>query len=179
MVKKSGIISLIIAIFFGVLAVVTLPGFFSYFYRTGTGHAISEIMDSEQLWNQWDKMGDAERAPYKARARAEGVKCALFMTFGQHLPFFLFILISIGLLTSSIPRGFRVFLRCAFFGVWIIGLFFLAIGTGYWGQASSFPYSLGPAFLIYLAVVTFFGVILGIGKLIRPAIRKPADIQGK
>ena len=67
-----------------------------------------------------------------------------------------------------------MFLRFAFFGVWIIGILFLAIGTGYWGQALQLPESLGSAFLIYLAAVIFFGLILGIGKLIQRAIRKPA-----
>lgn len=172
MAKKSGTISLILVIIVGVLAFITLPGFFRYFYRAGAGHAFREIFDSEQL--PWDKMPDAERAPYQARSRAEGFKCAVFMTLGQHIPFYLFMLITIGLLTSSTSRGFRVFLRFAFFGVWIIGMLFLAIGTGYWGQALQLPESLGSAFLIYLAAVIFFGLILGIGKLIRRAIRKPA-----
>lgn len=173
MAKKSGIVSLILAIIFGTLAVITLPGYFLYFYRAGTGHAFHEIYDSGQL--AWDKMNNTERAPFLARAKAEGFKCALLMIFGQHIPFFLFILIGIGLFTSSIRRGFRVFLWCAFFGVWILGVFFLAIGTGYWGQALPFPQSLGPAFLIYLAVVAFFGTIFGIGKLIQRAVRKPVD----
>lgn len=172
MAKKSGTISLILVIIVGVLAFSTLPGFFRYFYRVGAGHAFLEIFDSEQL--SWDKMPDAERAPYQARSRAEGFKCAVFMTLGQHIPFYLFMVITIGLLTSSTSQGFRVFLRFAFFGVWIIGMLFLAIGTGYWGQALQLPESLGSAFLIYLAAVIFFGLILGIGKLIRRAIRKPA-----
>lgn len=172
MAKKSRTISLILVIIVGVLAFITLPGIFGYFCRAGAGHAFLEILESEQL--PWDKMTDAERAPYLAQGKAEGFKCAVFMTLGQHVPFCLFMLITIGLLTSSISWGFRVFLRFAFFGVWVIGMLFLAIGMGYWGQALQLPESLGSAFLIYLAVVIFFGLILGIGKLIQRAIRKPA-----
>ena len=184
MAKKSGIVSLVLVIIFGVIAVITLPGFFSYFYRAGAGHAFLKIYNSEQI--AWDSMSDAERTPYRASAKAEGFKCALLMTFGQHIPLYLFVLITIGLLTRSISRGFRVFLRFSFFCVWIFGILFLSLGMGYWGQANPFPDSLGPAFLIYLVAVLLFGIILGIGKLIQRTSRKPvaqpprlADTQGE
>ncbi len=177
MAKKSGIVSLILTIIFGVLAVITLPGFFSYFYRAGAGHAFLKIYDSEQV--AWDSMSDAERAPYRACAKAEGFKCALLMTFGQHIPFYLFVLITIGLLTRSISQGFRVFLRFSFFLVWILGILFLSLGTGYWGQANPFPHSLGPTFLIYLVAVILFGIILGIGKLIQRTMGKANARQSR
>ncbi len=169
---KRSTASIVLVIIFGVLAVVTLPGFFRYFYRAGAGHAFLEIVQSQNL--PWDSMTAAQRAPYQAHGKAEGFKCAMLMTFGQHIPGYLFGFITIGLLTRSISHGFRVFLRFAFFAVWILGMLFLAFGTGYWGQALQFPESLGPAFLIYLVAVIFFGLILGIGKLIQRAIRKPA-----
>lgn len=172
MAKKSGIVSLILAIIFVVLAVIILPGFFSYFYRAGLGHAFGEIVRSENL--QWDTMSDAEREPYGARVRAEGLKCAVLMLLGEHIPFYLFVLITIGLLTRSISHGFRVFLRFGFFTVWILGMLFLSFGVGYFGIGPQFPESLGPAFGIYLAVVIFFGIILGIGK----QIQRPTKKQG-
>jgi hypothetical protein len=169
---KRSLASLILTVIFVVVAVITLPGFFSYFYRAGVGHAFFEIVQSENL--QWDTMCDAERAPYSARAEAEGLKCAVLMALGQHIPFYLFVIIIIGLLTRSISDGFRLFLRFAFFVVWILGMLFLSFGAGYWGQAPQFPESVGPAFLIYLAAVAFFGVILGIGKLIQRGTMKKA-----
>lgn len=162
--------SIVLAIIFGVLAVITLPGFFRYFYRAGTGHAFRDIYMSENL--PWDNMTDAQRAPYQARANAKGFKCAMLMTFGQHVPGYLFIFITIGLLTRSITGPFRVFLRFGFFAVWILGMIFLAMGSGYWGQALPLPDSLGPAFIIYLVAATFFGIVIGIGKLIQRGTRK-------
>ena len=115
-----------------------------------------------------------------AEADAAGLKCAVLMTLGQHIPFYLFILITVGLFTCSISHGFRVFLRCAFFGVWLLGMFFLSLGTECWGQGIPFPESLGPAFLIYLVVVTVFGIVLGIGRLCRRKPKAgPPPIQGE
>lgn len=171
--KKSAAISIVLAIIFGVLVVITLPGFFKYFYRAGAGHAIGEILQSENL--PWDSMTQAEREPYKLRSGTEGIKCALLMTFGQYIPGYLFVLITIGILTRSISHGFRVFLRFAFFTVWILGMIFLALGTGYWGQALPFPASLGPAFIIYLVAAMFFGIVIGIGKLIQRESRKKEE----
>lgn len=159
MARKSATVSLVLAIIFCILAVITLPGFFRYFYRAGEGHAFREIVQSENL--PWDSM-----------TQAEGLKYALLMTFGQPIPNYLFVLITIGLLTRSIPHGFRVFLRSAFFGIWILGMIFLALGLGYWGQALPFPESLGPAFIIYLVEAMFFGIIIVIGKLIQRGSRK-------
>ncbi|MBW8040914.1 MAG: hypothetical protein FVQ85_13040 [Planctomycetes bacterium] len=174
MVKKSGMVSLIFVIIFVVLAVITLPGLFSYFYRAGVGHAFFEIVQSENL--EWDTMSDAERAPYSARAKAEGLKCAVLMVLGQHIPFCLLVLIIIGLLNRFISHGFRCFLRFGFFAVWILGMLFLSFGVGYWGQATPFPESLGPAFFIYLIVAALLGIILGIGRLCRRS-KPPAAPQ--
>ncbi len=157
--------SIILIITFGLIAVLTLPGFFRYSYHYGAGHAFREIRKSESL--QWDSMTDSERAPYQARALTKGFKYAMLMTFGQHIPSCLFVFITIGLLTRSISHGFRVFLRFAFFGVWILGMFFLTLGLGYGGQSLPFPDSLVAAFIIYLIAVTFFGIVIGIGKLIQ------------
>lgn len=170
---KRSTASIVLVIIFGVLAVVTLPGFFWHCYLAGAGHAISEILQSQTL--PWDSMTAAQRAPYQAHAKAEGFKCAVLMTFGQHIPGYLFVFITIGLLTRSISHGFRVFLRFAFFAVWILGMVFLAFGTGYCGQALQLPESLGPALIIYLAVATFFGIVIGIGKLIQRRNTKKAE----
>ncbi len=170
---KRSTASIVIVIIFVVLALVTVPGFFWYFYRAGTGHAFREIVQTQNL--PWDSMTAAQRAPYLSHGKAEGFKCAMLMTFGQHIPGYLFVFIAIGLLTRSISHGFRVFLRFAFFAVWILGLLFLAFGTGYWGQALQFPESLGPALIIYLAVATFFGIVIGIGKLIQRRSTKKAE----
>jgi len=162
---KRSTASILLLIIIGGLAVITLPGFYRYFYRAGAGRAFREIAQAEDL--AWDSMTASQRTPYQARAGVEGFKCAMLMTFGQHVPAYLFVFITIGLLTSSIPHGLRVFLRFAFFGVWILGMFFLALGLRYWGQALPLPQSLGPAFIIYLVAVTFFGIIIGTSKLIQ------------
>jgi hypothetical protein len=173
MVKKSATLSIVLAIIFVVLAVITLPGFFRFFYYAGLGHAYLDIRKAENL--PWDNMSEEERAPYKERVVEAGLKCAFLMTFGQHIPGYLFVLVTIGLLTRTISHGFRVFLRFAFFGNWILGMLFLALGLRYYGQALQFPESLGPAFLLYSVVVTFFGIILGIGKLVQRRSKKQTD----
>lgn len=159
-VAKKRSVFFVLAAIFVVLAILTLSGFARYFYRAGTGHAFLEFMQSENL--PWDSMTDARRAPYLARARAEGFKCAVLMVLGQYIPGCLLVLITIGLLTRSISHTRRVFLRFAFWGVWVLGTFFLALGSGYWGQAIPFPQSLAPAFILYLVAAMLFGFILGL-----------------
>jgi hypothetical protein len=163
---------MILTMIFVVLAAITLPGFSGYFYRAGAGHALFDIIESKNL--HWDTLSEADRAVYLARAKPEGLKCAFLMALGQHIPVFLFVLITIWLLTRSISHRFRVFLRFVFFVVWVLGMLLLSFGVGYWGQSPQFPDSLGPVFLIYLALVGFFGMILGIGKLIQRATVKKA-----
>lgn len=162
---KSGRISLILAAVFGVLGVITLPGFFRYWQEAGAGHAFGQMYMAEGL--RWNSMDEASRAPYLAHSEAEGLKCALLMIAGQHIPLFLFILITVGLLTPSVLGKLRILLYFSFFAIWLLGVLFLSLGIGYWGQAIPFPESLGPAFILYLLVVTFFGTVLGIVKLCR------------
>jgi len=170
---KSGRIALIIAAVFVVIGVITLPGVFKYWWRAGGGHAFGEMSMAEDL--RWDSMDKAARAPYITRADAEGLKCALLMVAGEHIPLFFFILITIGLLTRSVSGTFRRLLRLSFFCVWFLGMLFLSLGIGYWGEAIAFPKSLGPAFILYLLVVMFFGVIIGFIKLWRRTRKKEKD----
>jgi len=163
-------VPLIIVVIVGIIAIITLPPYFRYFERAGTGHALRDIVTSKNL--VWGSMTQSQREPYSQRAEAAGQKCAILMTLGQHIPFYLFILITVGLFTRSISHGFRVFLRFAFLGVWLLGMVFLSLGAECWGQAIPFPESLGPAFLLYLVVVSVFGIVLGIGRLCRR--KKPA-----
>ena len=165
MAKKLKNIFIVFQVIFGLLAIITLPGFFNYFYRLGAGHAFIEMMDKNKL--DWNSLMQEERKPYQDYSDNQGFKCAVFMTIGQHVPMYLFIIITIGLLNRSITNRLRVFLRFAFWGVWLVGATFLAIGSGYWGQAIQFPKSVLPAVLIYLIVAIFCGIILGISKLIQ------------
>lgn len=166
---KAGGGSFIAAMVAVLFAIIALPGFFKYWRDAGTGHAFGDIYTRENL--RWDAMNQAARAPYIARAEAEGLKCALLMTAGQHIPLLLFVLVTIGLLTRSISGAMRQLLRFSFFGVWFFGTLFLSFGLGYWGQAIPFPASLGPAFILYLVVVAFFGAIIGFVKLCRTLAR--------
>ncbi len=150
---KSGRISLIAAIVFVALAVVILPGSFKSYRGAGTGHEFYRIYKAEGL--DWDSMDEAARAPYIVRAKAQGLKYALLMTAGSHVPFFLLILLTIGLLTSSVSPRARRLLRVSFFVVWILGMLFLSFGVGYY-QDIEFPKSLGSVFLIYAVVGAFF-----------------------
>jgi len=171
---KSGRTSHIITAVFVILGVITLPGVFKYWWRAGGGHAFGDMSMAEDL--HWDSMDDAARAPYTALADAEALKCALLMVAGEHIPLLFFILITIGLLTRSVSGTFRRLLRYSFFGVWFLGVLFLSLGIGYWGEAIAFPASLGPAFMLYLLVVMFFGGIIGIVKLCRRTGRKEKDV---
>lgn len=158
------IVPIVLTVIIVVLAIATLPGFFQYFYKLGIGHAFGVMADAENP--DWNSMTVAQRAPYLAHVKTEGFKCAMLMTFGQHVPGYLFILITIGLLTRSITGTFRVFLRFAFFAVFILGMFCLALRSGYCGQPP-LPDSLEPAFILYLVAATFFGIVIGTGKLIQ------------
>ena len=90
-------------------------------------------MESANL--PWDNMTEIQQAPYQVKCKSDGMKCAILMTLGQHIPMYLFILILIGLLNRTITDRFRIFLRYAFWCVWLLGIVFLALGSGYWGVA--------------------------------------------
>ena len=167
-------ISIAIAIIVAVIAVVMFPGFIKKWYSIGTGHAFAEIVDRESV--QWDLLSESERAPYRDRAMVEGRKCAAFMVAGQHLPFYLSILIVIGILTPSFFTKFKMPLILGLFTVWLVGMFCLAFGARYWGQSLQFPVSLGSAFLIYLMAGIVFGIIVGIGKLIQRYVFHPKSM---
>jgi len=167
---KSGRISIKIATVLGILGIITLPGFFRYWQKVGTGHAFRQIYMDEGL--RWDSMDEASRAPYVARSKAEGLKCALLMTAGQHIPLFLFILIMVGLLTPSVLGKSRILLYCSFCAIWLLGVLFLSLGIEYWGQAIPFPESLGPALVLYMLVAISLGIILGVVKLCRPRVTR-------
>ncbi len=177
MAVKSGRIGLIVAIVFVVLAIATLPGFFYRNYQLGTGHAYREVITSENITEQkFNSLTEKHWNSYRAAAKAEGLKCAFIMVLGQHIPLFIFILITVGLFTRSISRKFRTFLHKAFFANWIVGMLFLSFGIGYW-QSIKFPESLGPAFIIYSVVVAFFGTVIGIAKLCRRRGSKPSKLR--
>ncbi|MCD4781297.1 MAG: hypothetical protein K8S27_12225 [Candidatus Omnitrophica bacterium] len=165
MAKKSEVAFIALITIVVLFAALSLPGFFKYFYQQGAGHAFGEIMDSENP--PWNSMTKLERKPYQIRSFAKGRECALFMTLGQHIPMYLFILITVGLLNPFIKSRFRVFLRYSFWVVWILGIVFLAIGSGYWGQALQLPAALLPATMIYTIVAIVCGVVLGVGKFVQ------------
>ncbi len=167
---RNSISSIVFASAFGVLAVLTLPGFFRHWYDTGTGHALAKVVVSENV--AVDSIPAAQLTAYRSRAEDEGFKCAVYMVLGQHVPALLLILFTIGLLAPSVAHRFRVFLRFAFWTVWLLGMLFLSVGAGYWGSAPAFPASLGPAFVIYLHAALAFGIIIGIGKLIQRRKRR-------
>ena len=147
-----------------VFALVTLPNFCKRSYRLGTGSAFGKLIESEKL--QWDKMSDTERAPYIEQAKRSGLQLSIYMLFGQHIPFYLFIAIIIGQLSRPKSRSLKAFLWISFLVIWLIGLFFLSLYSRHWGN---YPYSLafGSALVIYIAAAIFFGIILIIGKLLQ------------
>lgn len=151
------------------LAVITLPGFFRHCFEVGGGHTFANIVKSENL--QLGSMTYEQKATYKSRAMTEGFKHAILMTFGQHIPFYLFILIAFGFLTRSISRDFRIFLRVAFWGVWFLGIFFLTLAMRTLFKTNPFYGVFG----IYLIGAIFFGVVIGIGKVIQRE-KKPGKV---
>ncbi len=148
-----------------VMAVLGFPGFVNFFYRQGAGRAFFELMDSKNL--PWASMTQVEQAPYMASLVEAGLKSAIFMAMGQWIPWALFLVIVIWLLTPSITRRFRMFLRLAFWIIWTLGTIFFAIGSGYWGQAPQFQAALLPAIIIYIFVAAVIGLIIYIGRLIQ------------
>lgn len=173
---KRGRASLVLMVIFIVLATITLPGFLHYWYRAGAGHYIREQLKDVNI----DGLSDAEHMAVRRSAQLEGIQCALLMLAGQHIPFFLLILITIGILSRTTRPKFRTSLKLAFPLVCLSAVIFLSFGTTYWGMAAPFPESLGPATFIWLLIAVFFGLIIGLFKLITVLSRpeeKPQDGQ--
>ena len=162
------IVLIVVIILISTIFLQRITGFYKYFYKVGTGHAFLEIAISNNL--SWDKMSESEREPYLSQAKSEGVKCAIFMIFGQFIPLCLFLVLTIMFFKRSITKKHRNTLFFSFVGEWIIGLLFLSIGSSYWGQAIPFPESLGPSLVLYLMGALFFTIIIGIIKLIQRLI---------
>lgn len=148
-----------------ILAIISFPSFYKYFYRAGGGHAIREIITKNNI--SWSSMTEKEREPYISRAKTEGIKSVVFMTFGQYVPLYFFLIMTILVLSNSVSDKIKKTLKLVFVGIWIGGLFFLSIGIGYWGPAIPFPESLLSALIIYIVVTLFFGIIIGAGRLIQ------------
>ena len=163
--KLSYLIHSIIAVVIFVLTIVTLPGQFRYWYRAGKNQVLDEMHMSQDL-----RLGSTDEisgAASMAQTKSEGLKCALLMTAGLHIPLFLFMLITNGLLIRFISRNTRTFLRMAFLGNWVGGALLLSLGMGYWSKAISFPESLVPALVIYTVIGMFFLSVLGLVRFYR------------
>lgn len=169
---KQGKASLVLMIIFILLAIITLPGFLNYWYRAAVGNSIyNQVTMFAQVNPNFDIdiMNDLNhplREQIGNRAKQEGLRCAMFMLAGLHNPFFLLILFTIGILSRSTNPKFRTLLKLAFPLVCLSAGLFLSFGTTYWGTATPFPESLGPAFLIWLAIAGFFCILIGLPKLI-------------
>jgi len=163
--KKISIVPTILSIFIIVLAVSAIPGFSNYFYQLGAGHEFLQIMDTTQA--PWDDVTGQLKPVYKEQSEIAGRKCALYMILGQHIPGYLFLLIMIGLLTPSLKGKFRTYVKSGFWITWILGLLFLTIGSGYWGQALPFSKAIIPSTIIYTFVAIVCGVVFLIGKFVQ------------
>ena len=178
--KRLIVSSLMILIM--VFALATLPGFCKRAYERGAGAAFVNIIKSENL--QWDQMSDTERAPYIAQAKRSGFQLSIYMLLGQHIPFYLFIVIIIGQLSRPTSRSLRVFIWISFLLIWLVGLFFLSLFSrqwnNYWGN-EPYSVSLGGALIIYIVAAIFFGIIIGMGRLLQNLLRKrtvqPSSIE--
>jgi len=162
--QKSGRVSMVLATIIGLLGIITLPGSFRYCYRVGTGHAISRTYDSENL--AWDNMSPAERAPYLARWQAEGVKFAILMTFGQHVPVVVLVLVAVGLISKATTMAFKRVLRIAFLGIAAGGVIFLSMGI-HLREGTPVPESMGLAFTFYFGLSAVLWAVIGIGVAVR------------
>ena len=169
--KKLIVSSLMILIM--VFALITLPNSCKRTYKLGTGAAFDNIIKSENL--QWGQMSEIERAPYIAHAEKSGFQLSIYCLLGQYIPFYLFIAITIGLLSLPTSRSLRTFLWISFLLIWLIGCFFLSLYSRQWGNYwGNHPYSvtLGGALITYIAAAIFFGIILGIGMLLQHLFRR-------
>jgi hypothetical protein len=151
-----------------VFALATVPNSCKRAYELGAGGAFNNIIESENL--QWDQMSDTERAPYIAQAKRSGFQLSIYTLLGQYIPFYLFIAIIIGQLSRPTSRSLRAFLWISFLLIWLVGLFFLSLSSRHWGNYwGNEPYSVsfGGALIIYIAAAIFFGIIIGIGRLLQ------------
>ena len=121
------------------LSFILLPRTFTYNYNVAVGHSYALSLDAG--------MG---RQQARERAMQDGMKCAVLMVFGQHVPVTLLVLVTVGLVSKSTTSAFKRVLRVSYLAISLTGAFLLALGVSYWGVAVPFPYSIGPCLLIYL-----------------------------
>lgn len=158
---------------------VTTPGFVRYWYLQGMGRAVL---------NEWrvrrpvgpDDVIEGQLAQIRATARPEGVKLALLMLAGQHVPVYLLILITVGILARSTSAKFKRCLIISYAPVCLAGLLWLSFGLAKYGVvASSFREAFGPALIIWIAIAASFGFIIGLVKVLRRFRKRPADKEGE
>lgn len=162
--RKVGAPTIVAAVIVTLGSLVTLPGFFRHFRMAGTGHSYAElVMGYESVQNI--PAGVHEQA--RERAIQDGMKCAILMVVGQHLPITILVLIAVGLISRSTTAEFKRALRVLYIVVSLVGIFFLSLGTSYLGIGLPFPSSLGQSLVIYVGLSVILWIIIGIGVLIR------------
>lgn len=156
-----------------ILAIVTLPGYYDFFYQVGTGRALRESLASQDL--PLGSLSAIEMDIYREGAKVEGRKCALLMTLGQHIPIAVLSLLTVGLLANRECPFRRRRLWIAFAATWGLGMLSLSLGAQYWGPAPQFPNSLAPSLVIYLVGGVAFGMVIGLGRLIQSHRKEVGD----
>ncbi len=137
------------------LSLISLPGTFSHYRRAGTGYTYRDLRVRGLVHEQASEP-----------AKQEGMKCAILMLLGQHIPISLLVLIAVGLLSKSTTLEFKRALRRLYIVTSGAAIFFFSLGVTYW-TANAFPSSLGPALIIYTAISCVLWSTIGIGVAIR------------
>jgi len=121
-------ISVIIVLLFSLF---TIPNTFIFHYEQSAGHLYGQYRQAIGQSNS--QLAISENSEYQIRilAKQEGFKSGIFLIFGEHLPFTVFALIAIGLISKTTTVLLKRKLVLLYVLVAALAIIFFAIGGIY------------------------------------------------
>lgn len=138
----------VIALIIILVSLLAIPKTFSDNYGRASGHYYYELVQTEM------PDGQARNLSHKF-----GLKSAIYLIFGEHLPFTIFALIAVGLFSKTVV--FKRKLIFLYFLI-VVAIIFFAIGGKYrMSNDSTFSSSFFSAMSVYVGFSIFFWLIVG------------------
>jgi len=144
-----------------VVSIIIIPGAINFSRKVGTGHSYAEQVE---VYGSLQNIPPQHEKQIRNKAMLDGLKYALLTAFGQHIPFTILILISVGVVSNSTTQEFKRLLRWVYFLVCLLGTIFLSISTS-WYQNLYFPVALGSSVMIYAALSVLLWTFIGVSLL--------------
>jgi len=155
--SRLGIATIITAVIVLAISLFTAPGVYNHYRIVTSGLTYDQLL-----------RGGASIAQAKELALATGIRSALLMILGQHIPMTIFLLVAVGLVSKSTTAELRRKLRTLYIVVSVIGIPVFALGSSYWAQGNQqFIVQLLIAAAIYLAFSAIVWLLIGIGVAVR------------